>query len=228
MEDAHAQLSSKVRPVRFVNMAAFALGPKAAAAQTCEAASEEAARMMRTTLQKLGWLAALAWAISWSATGWSAEIRVPATCIDVYDGDTFTVELTPTVTIPSATVDGRRVHQLRVPLRINVRLIDLATPGEPRGVWAPERATREPGWEESRNSLMRMALNKRGTLIIDTTRAENPSARRDHTQNNVSNLFTMGRLLADFHVDGYRATVGRRQVNAGHAFRAKDEQEARR
>lgn len=179
---------------------------------------------MRTRFQVLFWLGCFLWAFVYK--GHSAEIRIPATCIDVFDGDTFTVELSPTVTISAATVDGKKLNGLRVPFRVNVRLIDLTTPGEVRGVWAPERTKQEPGWQASRESLERMVLNKRGTLIIDTAKAVNANGRYEHTQNNASNLFTMGRILGDFHVQPYRTTVGRRQVNSGNAFPAKDDQEA--
>ena len=68
------------------------------------------------------------------------------TIIDVYDGDTFTVEGTVNVTAQNVTYDGAPVKSMRIPVRINIRLIDLSSEDEIREVWAPERTKEEPGW----------------------------------------------------------------------------------
>lgn len=152
-------------------------------------------------------------------------LRMPAYCKDVYDGDTVTLEVTSTITASNMTVDGRRVTAFPAKFTINVRLIDLNNVSDPddpyvQGCWSPE--TWEPKGKAARESLTRMAVGMKGHLIIDLSRMFATRGPNKLT-GNVSRLFTMGRILGDFHVTGYANTVARRQINAGYAWGTKNE-----
>ena len=71
--------------------------------------------------------------------------------------------------------------------------------------WAPE--LKEPGGQESKQNLAREATGKDGTLHI-------PMA---DDIDNISALFSLGRVLGDFWIDGNGESLSQHQVRSGHA-----------
>lgn len=89
-----------------------------------------------------------------------------------------------------------------ITIRANVRLCGDGNDEEKKECWAPE--LKAPGGLASRENLKRAALGQRGTLVIPIGDA-----------NNLSQLFTLGRILGDMWIDG--DSMSERQVRTGHA-----------
>jgi hypothetical protein len=150
----------------------------------------------------------------------SAYAEIPGRIISVHDGDTFWFSGKVHLTIHGATIDGKPASG-ELSFVAQIRLLDLSDRRNPRGCWAPELSER--GGTASRDSLRRMALGKRCTLIVDLDRAFAIRGRwRDVA--NLSRMSHMGRYFADAKIAGYQNTLGRRQINAGHAWPTKEQQ----
>jgi endonuclease YncB( thermonuclease family) len=137
--------------------------------------------------------------LTWSATLTAAELRVPVEVVHVQDGDTLTVEAPIRISVPGAKWQGQAANvAMVVPVRITVRLVDC---------YSPE--LHERGGEASFENMRRMALGKRGELLVDF--------KLTGDDRNLSRLFSFGRVLGDVYVPPYKNTVARRQVLSGHA-----------
>lgn len=89
---------------------------------------------------------------------------------------------------------------VEIRLRVNVRLCGDGM----KQCWAPE--LKEPGGPKSKESLQLATMGRHGTLWIPLGNATN-----------LSQLFTLGRVLGDFWVDGEEESVSEMQVRTKHA-----------
>ena len=96
--------------------------------------------------------------------------------------------------------DGDTVT-VEVKLVVNVRLTGS---GKYRQCWAPELI--EPGGKESKINLEKASKGKHGTLLVPIGDASN-----------LSQMFTLGRVLGDFWVDDTNESLSEHQIRTGHA-----------
>jgi endonuclease YncB( thermonuclease family) len=142
---------------------------------------------------------------------YGAELQVPGTGKTVYDGDTFLVELPPSIMcLPAGvTIDGVEREYVEIPeTLVNVRLVDNHIKGKTKGVNAPEMRTpsgrSEKGAKAARDRLRQLVQGKEGVLIINLDAL---SVKRS-PQPNLARLLTMGRLLGDFRPNDRQSTAG--------------------
>lgn len=132
-------------------------------------------------------------------------VRWPWSSLDKIEGDgngnpewsgtPFGLSLRAKVT---RVIDGDTVvATLEIP--VNVRLKDC---------WAPEMNSE--GGVESKKAMEDLALGKDVAVHVDTTKA-----------NNLSDLFSFGRIVADITVTGDEKTVSQKMIDAGYAMKTK-------
>jgi hypothetical protein len=144
---------------------------------------------------------------------------MPGEIFAISDGDTFWFRTEVKITANKGTINGRKIAH-EVDFIVQIRLVDLNDPRNPRGVWA--RELDEEGGLEAKKSLERMLKGKRGVLIIDLDRAFATRGERQEIPN-LSRLLHMSRVFGDFLVRGFKNTVGFRQIRAGYASPSKNE-----
>lgn len=148
-----------------------------------------------------------------------AELTLPAEVFAISDGDTFWAKIKTRITSTQGRIGGKKINH-EVDFIVQIRMLDLNDPRNPRGCWA--RELDEEGGPEAKVNLVRMIKGKKGTLIIDLDRAYSTRGDRQDFAN-LSRLIHMSRFFGDFLVDGYQTTIGYRQIRAGFASPTKEQ-----